>query len=121
MNPRTKVIYRSCNVKYVESCNYSEIKDSEDGDYTFLGDEFAYEQDVLPVILDHNYAMRVVSKNKGDKLSDYIPINYNEAICSQFSEQWINAMKEELESLYENDTRSLIKRDEVKQRPINTK
>lgn len=71
MNPRTKVIYRLYNVDFMESHKYFEIYNLEDttGYCIFKGDEFSYEQkDVNSNILNHNYAMRIMSSNNGEKL-----------------------------------------------------
>lgn len=66
-----------------------------------MADEFAYEQpDQESYKIDHPYSLINL---KNEKLSDRVPLNYNEVMSSKFAKEWKKAMHQELSSLYEND------------------
>lgn len=121
MEPTSKCIYRSCNVEFVESRNFSDLK-SHKQNYQFTGDNFVYEQPDLDAnVVDHTYVMAhiLISKCK-HSLGDCVPTSFKDAIHSPFAQDWKKAICEELTSLFENNTWELVSRCNVNLVPIPT-
>lgn len=50
-----------------------------------------------------------------------IPITYNQGVMRKFKEKWKEAIKEELNNLYDNNIMTIVKRLPENKKPIKTK
>ena len=110
MNPVTKKLYRSCNVKFIEEKSYVDVlRDRENNPHENLYTEDQPLDD--PVELDHTYASVWSScRHSATRLSDQVPNTFNEAILSSFAQQWKEAMRMEIDALIENETWVVVPR-----------
>ncbi len=108
-------------MKCVENKNYRDIEKEINENDQLLDEEPPInradtENETLEDTLwDHDYARAVLShayssRCNGHQLSDQIPVNFDEAVRSDYRKEWINAMNEEFDSHDLNKTWSIVDR-----------
>lgn len=111
MNRIDRLTLKSCNFRAVEDKRWEEVvlslSNSKDENFA------------IDPLSNHAYAWQfVASEGKARDLSDHVPMNFRDIFESPFKEVWLEAVKSEFESLFENSvwsemTRSMFENGKV--------
>lgn len=119
MDPRDSNLFRSCNVKCVESKNFDDVKKDLEG----LPPITELQPWGPSVQLDHLYNVSSCISNhrSGASLSDCVPNTFSEAMNSPFLEEWKKAIIDEINLLLENEVwEEVFELNEITEQPITT-